>query len=226
MTERRIRHMPIVEGGELVGIVSIGDVVKRKIEETEQEAIALKRIHRLLGIAPSGGHASSCACQWNQIQHAGAVLLPAGAAAWSCRLSNLSKASSRRNLAASRRSLSVQLLGITPILNQGSPDENLARHRRARRDHHRPRYGPAVAAAQDASSVTPAATHQCAARPTPRQVASAVRLRVRWDRLASSMLVCSDNGAEALEIALVRMAHRLDLTADQQTLFDTFRPRP
>jgi CBS domain-containing protein len=42
MTERRIRHMPIVDNGELVGIVSIGDVVKRKIEETEQEATALK----------------------------------------------------------------------------------------------------------------------------------------------------------------------------------------
>jgi len=42
MTERRIRHMPIVENGDLVGIVSIGDVVKRKIEETEQEATALK----------------------------------------------------------------------------------------------------------------------------------------------------------------------------------------
>ena len=42
MTEKRIRHMPIVENGDLVGIVSIGDVVKRKIEETEQEAIALK----------------------------------------------------------------------------------------------------------------------------------------------------------------------------------------
>jgi CBS domain-containing protein len=42
MTEKRIRHMPIVDNGELVGIVSIGDVVKRKIEETEQEATALK----------------------------------------------------------------------------------------------------------------------------------------------------------------------------------------
>ena len=42
MTDKRIRHMPIVENGDLVGIVSIGDVVKRKIEETEQEATALK----------------------------------------------------------------------------------------------------------------------------------------------------------------------------------------
>ena len=43
MTARRIRHLPVVENGELVGIVSIGDVVKRKIESTEQEAIALKQ---------------------------------------------------------------------------------------------------------------------------------------------------------------------------------------
>ncbi len=42
MTQHRIRHIPIVDGGKLTGIVSIGDVVKRKIEEAEQEALALK----------------------------------------------------------------------------------------------------------------------------------------------------------------------------------------
>lgn len=42
MTDRRIRHMPVIENGALVGIVSIGDVVKRKIETAEQEAAALR----------------------------------------------------------------------------------------------------------------------------------------------------------------------------------------
>lgn len=42
MTRYRIRHIPILEDGKLAGIVSIGDVVKRKIEETEQEAMALR----------------------------------------------------------------------------------------------------------------------------------------------------------------------------------------
>lgn len=42
MTERRIRHLPVVENNALVGIVSIGDVVKHRIQETEYEAKALR----------------------------------------------------------------------------------------------------------------------------------------------------------------------------------------
>ncbi|MFF4599995.1 CBS domain-containing protein [Amycolatopsis sp. CA-161197] len=36
MTERRIRHVPVLEDGRLAGIVSIGDVVKSRIEQLEQ----------------------------------------------------------------------------------------------------------------------------------------------------------------------------------------------
>ncbi len=43
MTDRRIRHLPVVNDGLLIGIVSIGDVVKRRIEETEHEAEALRQ---------------------------------------------------------------------------------------------------------------------------------------------------------------------------------------
>jgi CBS domain-containing protein len=42
MTDRRVRHLPVLDGGRLVGIVSIGDLVKRKIAETEAEAETLK----------------------------------------------------------------------------------------------------------------------------------------------------------------------------------------
>lgn len=42
MTQKRIRHVPVVEAGQLIGIVSIGDVVKRKIDNIEREAAALK----------------------------------------------------------------------------------------------------------------------------------------------------------------------------------------
>ena len=42
MTDRRVRHLPVMQGSRLVGLVSIGDLVKRKIAESEAEARELK----------------------------------------------------------------------------------------------------------------------------------------------------------------------------------------
>ena len=42
MTKRRIRHLPVVAGGELAGIVSIGDLVKYRMERIEEEADAMR----------------------------------------------------------------------------------------------------------------------------------------------------------------------------------------
>lgn len=42
MTHHRLRHLPVLHEGQLSGIVSIGDVVKTRIEETVQEAASLR----------------------------------------------------------------------------------------------------------------------------------------------------------------------------------------
>lgn len=42
MTKRRIRHLPVVEEGKLVGFVSIGDLVKYRIDKIESEAAAMR----------------------------------------------------------------------------------------------------------------------------------------------------------------------------------------
>ncbi|ORV13989.1 CBS domain-containing protein [Mycobacterium celatum] len=42
MTENRVRHVPVIDNGKLIGIVSIGDVVKSRMEELEAEQAQLQ----------------------------------------------------------------------------------------------------------------------------------------------------------------------------------------
>ena len=43
MTDRRFRHLPVKRGGKLIGMVSIGDVVKHRVQEAEVEAQQLRQ---------------------------------------------------------------------------------------------------------------------------------------------------------------------------------------
>jgi CBS domain-containing protein len=47
MTTARIRHFPVIEDGDLKGIVSIGDLVKHRLDEKELEASVLLDISRM-----------------------------------------------------------------------------------------------------------------------------------------------------------------------------------
>jgi CBS domain-containing protein len=42
MTQRRVRHLPLKEGGQLVGIISIGDVLEHRLDELELEANVMR----------------------------------------------------------------------------------------------------------------------------------------------------------------------------------------
>jgi signal-transduction protein with cAMP-binding, CBS, and nucleotidyltransferase domain len=50
-TTRRFRHMPVVERGRLVGLVSIGDLVKIQIAEIEMEAAMTREYTGLGGLS-------------------------------------------------------------------------------------------------------------------------------------------------------------------------------
>lgn len=47
MTERRFRHLPVVENGEMCGFLSIGDLVKSRLDEVSGEAKAMRDYIRL-----------------------------------------------------------------------------------------------------------------------------------------------------------------------------------
>jgi len=42
MTAGKFRHVPVVDQGQLVGVVSIGDVVKHRLQEMERESAAMR----------------------------------------------------------------------------------------------------------------------------------------------------------------------------------------
>jgi CBS domain-containing protein len=46
MTAHRVRHLPVMENGELIGLVSLGDLVRHRLDEKEQEAAVLRDLTR------------------------------------------------------------------------------------------------------------------------------------------------------------------------------------
>lgn len=46
MTGRRVRHLPVIDGGRMIGIVSIGDLVKYRLDKIETEAEAMRNYIR------------------------------------------------------------------------------------------------------------------------------------------------------------------------------------
>ena len=47
MTHHRVRHMPVLRGGKLAGIVSIGDVIKQRLEDLELETNILRDVYNV-----------------------------------------------------------------------------------------------------------------------------------------------------------------------------------
>jgi CBS domain-containing protein len=45
MTHHRVRHLPVLSGGKLAGIVSIGDIVKYRLEDLELETNLLRDVY-------------------------------------------------------------------------------------------------------------------------------------------------------------------------------------